>query len=310
VRGTSLPSPFLLFTYVIGPTTYGIEEISFGYDLEKYLPELGWGYESDPRFPNGVFIYSYVYPNLVWDTKGYQFGAGTPVILHNRKDTLVDTKNQRWVLQNDTLGIIYNQNMVANVTAGKVVLAWKANSSFQKFYFIDIYRVLVDLKNDLAVAAQIFHYSPTGNTIYDTVQPGGYGRWNVLAGPGNYIIIKDTSGNNLAGPYDVIQRDDIFILPPPGPIPVGTNVWTGYEVEDGIETNVTYTLTFFPQYRTASGNGSDKRGQFTFYGYYYSGGDFVWTKVYETGTEIFMHAMLDSTGRRLIGDNGSFFLKY
>lgn len=51
-----------------GSNSYYLEESQWGWD--EYLEIQRWDIKSDPSFPNGVFIHSNYYPNLVWDLQG------------------------------------------------------------------------------------------------------------------------------------------------------------------------------------------------------------------------------------------------
>jgi hypothetical protein len=255
-----------------------------------------WTLEKDDRFPNGVFIRSVKYPTLVWDCQGNQFGAGTNVHLYTKKDTLATTKNQRWALSSaNQYGIIYNVNMVANVTqTGKVVLANKSNSSFQKFYPTDMEAEMVYITFDNYMGyVGITVYSPIG--IYVVEVDGSNNPSAINFFRGSFLVFDITPGFNYT-----VTTDEWITLPPPLPLPTTPTTWAG-ELHLDSEYAISMILTFSGS--SFSGSGSDtKWGAFTVSGSQYSG--LSLHVAYKTGGRgwSFQGVLVDDDGFHMSGE--------
>jgi len=259
-----------------------IETIAFCPQCENQM----WELIKDSRFPNGDFVRSVAYPNLVWDSESDIATSGNPIILYQQKDTLVETKNQRWILTSaNQIELILNENYYARVThsTGHVYLAYKNSSDpYQKFYQFtpqNVVELTITnwLPNPISTSFQsIVGYWAPAEQLYEEYV------YNVPLGANVSIYYLGELIYNTT-----VTSNDMSITIPRHDLPIGAaHEWVGWSrpPPDNGPNDATLTLTwnnFLNQ--SLTGSGTDNYGNFTIEdGDYDLGGNVGFNRVYAT----------------------------
>jgi len=274
-----------------------LTENTFCYDCEEQF----WELVKDSRFPNGVFIRSKAFPDLVWDAQGNQAVNGNSIILYKQHDTLDATKNQRW--QNTThsqLALIKNVNFVAKVnsaigTTPTLTLSPKSPlSSYQTF---------------IAISKESFANITVINTENRPIIVGFFtsaGDWSgyqsylenrtYIAPLGSTISIKDDNEMPVYSDTITSLNTQIIIPIPVSFLPLGTHHYTG-EFYGGDSSTLSVTFTFSgDSNQWLSGSGHDGRGTFTIDGSYELGGHMSFSMTYGDSNSRQCIGQVDSDG--------------
>jgi len=234
--------PFLIGTGrgILSAVGGGIKELAwdpytFGGSAQQ------WRYQPDERFPNGAFFTS---QTKVWDAEGFTSKPGTAIFLYIKKDTLYETKNQRWVWTSDQqISTIMNSSSCVTVSPGGTLqlAAKNVNDPYQTFIPVDPTRITATIRNYLAdTTAYVSVASPFGS--YDF----GSARYQALSVLQGFVIrIKDKNGIDLSAPHPVCKYEvngtTIVVGTPKYP---GTSTWAMYKTEGSSTQKYICNMTF------------------------------------------------------------------
>eukprot|EP00026_Physarum_polycephalum_P008822 Phypoly_transcript_08924.p1 GENE.Phypoly_transcript_08924~~Phypoly_transcript_08924.p1 ORF type:complete len:331 (+),score=24.92 Phypoly_transcript_08924:82-1074(+) len=232
--------------------------------------EQFWELVKDSRFPNGVFIRSKAFPDLVWDSQGNQATNGNPIILYKQHDTLDTTKNQRWAnTTHGQLAVEMNVNYVAKVNDyATLVLSPKSSlSSYQLFTAVSASNfanvTIINTENrPIIVGFTTSAGEFSGYQNYHDTQ-------SYIVPLGSRISILDDNEMPVYGDTITSLKTEITIPIPVSYLPLGTHHYSGQLYTEGSSLSV--SITFNNQQLTGSGQDSG-RGSFTIDGSYELGG--------------------------------------